>query len=59
MATKVLVLGTGHIGRAIAHLLSSAEGEPVFQVTVADRQVAPKCAASSAPGRSSTPTCTA
>ncbi len=41
MATKVLVLGTGHIGRAIAHLLSSAPGEPGFQVTVADRQVAP------------------
>ena len=41
MTTKVLVLGTGHIGRAIAHLLSSAQGEPGFRVTVADRQVAP------------------
>jgi saccharopine dehydrogenase (NAD+, L-lysine-forming) len=41
MATKVLVLGTGHIGRAVAHLLSSAEGQPEFRVTVADRQVTP------------------
>jgi saccharopine dehydrogenase-like NADP-dependent oxidoreductase len=41
MATKVLVLGAGHIGRAIAHLLSSQEGEPGFRVTVADREVAP------------------
>jgi saccharopine dehydrogenase-like NADP-dependent oxidoreductase len=40
MTAKVLVLGTGHIGRAIAHLLSSADGPPAFQVTVADRHVA-------------------
>lgn len=39
MSTKILVLGTGHIGGAIAHLLSSADAEPRFDMTVADRQV--------------------
>jgi saccharopine dehydrogenase (NAD+, L-lysine-forming) len=42
MAYKVLVLGTGHIGRAIAHLLSRAQGQPAYDVTVADREVAPE-----------------
>ena len=39
MTISVLVLGAGHIGRAIAHLLSTAEGEPVYEITIADRAV--------------------
>jgi len=42
LAIDVLVLGTGHIGRAIAHLFSTARGEPDYRVTVADRTVAPE-----------------
>lgn len=42
MAIGVLVLGTGHVGRAIAHLLSTAPGEPSYRVTVADRTIAPE-----------------
>ena len=42
MAHKVLVLGTGHIGRAIAHLLSGATGQPAYHVTIADREVPPE-----------------
>ena len=37
MEIGVLVLGTGHIGRAVAHLLATARGEPSYRVTVADR----------------------
>jgi saccharopine dehydrogenase (NAD+, L-lysine-forming) len=39
MAFKLLVLGAGHIGRAVAHLLSSAVGEPAYRVSIADRDV--------------------
>jgi saccharopine dehydrogenase-like NADP-dependent oxidoreductase len=38
---KVLVLGSGHIGRAIAHLLDRAQGQPTYRVTLADRCVTP------------------
>jgi saccharopine dehydrogenase-like NADP-dependent oxidoreductase len=41
MTVKVLVLGSGHIGRAIAHLLSRAAGQPAYRVTLADRHVPP------------------
>jgi saccharopine dehydrogenase-like NADP-dependent oxidoreductase len=41
MAIKVLVLGCGHIGRAIAHLLSRAQGQPTYHVTLADHCVHP------------------
>jgi saccharopine dehydrogenase-like NADP-dependent oxidoreductase len=41
MTIKVLVLGSGHIGRAIAHLLSRAAGQPAYRVTLADRHVPP------------------
>jgi saccharopine dehydrogenase-like NADP-dependent oxidoreductase len=41
MPIKVLVLGSGHIGRAIAHLLSRAQGQPAYRVTLADRCVHP------------------
>jgi saccharopine dehydrogenase-like NADP-dependent oxidoreductase len=41
MAIRVLVLGSGHIGRAIAHLLSHAGGLPLYAITIADRVVAP------------------
>jgi saccharopine dehydrogenase-like NADP-dependent oxidoreductase len=37
VATRVLVLGAGHIGRVVAHLLTTAEGEPQYDVTLADR----------------------
>ncbi len=39
MTTRVLVLGTGHIGRAVAHLLRTAQGEPRYDVWVGDRIV--------------------
>jgi saccharopine dehydrogenase-like NADP-dependent oxidoreductase len=41
MPIKVLVLGSGHIGRAIAHLFSRAQGQPAYRVTLGDRHVAP------------------
>jgi saccharopine dehydrogenase-like NADP-dependent oxidoreductase len=40
MVIKVLVLGSGHIGRVIAHLLVQAQGQPAYRVTLADRCVA-------------------
>jgi saccharopine dehydrogenase-like NADP-dependent oxidoreductase len=39
MDIRVLVLGSGHIGRAIAHLLCRAPGQPAYRVTLADRCV--------------------
>ena len=39
MTRRVLVLGTGHIGRSVAHLLRTAQGEPRYDVWVADRMV--------------------
>ncbi len=41
MAVSVLVLGSGHIGRAIAHLLSRTAGTPEYAVTIADRGIPP------------------
>jgi len=42
MTRRVLLLGTGHIGRAVAHLLVTAEGEPRYEVVVGDRLVDPE-----------------
>src|SRR5256885_3322973 len=42
MTRRVLLLGTGHIGRAVAHLLVTAEGEPRCDVVVGDRLVDPE-----------------
>lgn len=42
MPNKLLVLGTGHIGRSVAHLLRTAPGEPHYDVRVGDRTVAPE-----------------
>lgn len=39
MTKRVLVLGTGHIGRSVAHLLRTAQGEPAYEVWVGDRVV--------------------
>jgi saccharopine dehydrogenase (NAD+, L-lysine-forming) len=41
LVAKVLVLGAGHIGRAVAHLLSTAQGEPRYDVVIADREFDP------------------
>jgi saccharopine dehydrogenase-like NADP-dependent oxidoreductase len=41
LPVKVLVLGSGHVGRAIAHLFDRAKGQPAYRVTLADRHVAP------------------
>jgi saccharopine dehydrogenase-like NADP-dependent oxidoreductase len=41
VATRVLVLGAGHIGRVVAHLLTTAEGEPRYEVALADRAFDP------------------
>ncbi|HEV8394304.1 MAG TPA: saccharopine dehydrogenase C-terminal domain-containing protein [Vicinamibacterales bacterium] len=42
MVTRVLVLGAGHIGRVVAHLLTTAEGEPRYEVALADRAFDPQ-----------------
>lgn len=42
MTRRILLLGTGHIGRAVAHLLVTAEGEPRYEVVVGDRLVDPE-----------------
>lgn len=39
--TRLLILGAGHIGRAVAHLLTTAEGEPQYDVSIADRALDP------------------
>ena len=39
MAKRVVVLGSGHIGRTVAHLLRTAPGEPRYDVAIADREV--------------------
>ena len=39
--TRLLILGAGHIGRAVAHLLTTAEGEPQYEVSIADRALDP------------------
>ena len=44
-ATRVLVLGAGHIGRVVAHLLVTAEGNPRYEVVLADRAFDPQVTA--------------
>jgi len=43
--TRLLILGAGHIGRAVAHLLTTAEGEPRYDVSIADRALDPQVVA--------------
>jgi len=44
MATRVLILGAGHIGRVVAHLLATADGEPRYDIAIADRAFDPQVA---------------
>jgi saccharopine dehydrogenase-like NADP-dependent oxidoreductase len=41
VATRLLILGAGHIGRAVAHLLTTADGEPRYDVSLADKHFEP------------------
>ena len=45
MRTRVLILGAGHIGRAVAHLLTSADGDPQYDVALADHVFDPQVTA--------------
>jgi saccharopine dehydrogenase-like NADP-dependent oxidoreductase len=42
MTKRVLVLGTGHIGRSVAHMLRTAQGGPHYDVWVGDRVISPE-----------------
>jgi saccharopine dehydrogenase-like NADP-dependent oxidoreductase len=42
MTKRILVLGTGHIGRSVAHMLRTAQGGPQFDVWVGDRVISPE-----------------